>query len=312
MTNMLKNRAKDPTHAVFGVTPEGEVFDRPLSSGPHWLICGQTGSGKSVFVNNLLISAMSHSHPDELQITWVDPKKVEAGPYVGLPFCPIDPVTNMNDAYGLMAFYVDEMERRYGVMEEHGFKQVADMNAWIDDNPKDAKAKGLEKMPYMLCVIDEYADLQQQAPDTEKLIARLGAKARASAQHVICVTQRPWIQVISGLLKANLPSRVALKVADGTNSQIIMDETGAEKLRGYGDAFVKEVSGEITRMQGPFIPDDQLHAIFKQLREKYPKPESIDYKQRAVDSGMCEWEEAYEDDVPWKDRHVKPVKQKRR
>lgn len=308
----LNNRAIDPTHAVFGQTTEGETFHMPLSKGPHWLICGQTGSGKSVFMNALLVSMMIHSTPDELQIHWVDPKKVEAAPYVDLPYCTINPITDMNDAYGLLAYYVNEMERRYEIMEEHKFKQVKDMNDWIDKNPEEAKRKGLEKLPNMVCVIDEYADLMQQAPDVESLIARLGAKARASAQTVCVVTQRPSVNVISGLLKANLPSRIALAVSDGTNSSIIIDEPGAEKLRGYGDALVKTVDGSITRMQGPFLDDDTLAHLFAYYRDKYPKPEQIDYKSIVVEAGYCEWADEYDENTPEKDKHVKPVKKRRR
>lgn len=312
MVQKLKTKAEDPTHAVFGQTPEGEYFSMCLSKGPHWLVCGQTGSGKSVFLNNLLISCMSHAHPSELMIFTVDPKKVEFGPYAGLPFCPLDPVTDMSDAYGLMAYMVWEMERRYGILEEHGFKQISELNEWIDEHPQEAQDKGLEKLPYMLIVVDEYADLQQQAPDVEGLIARLGAKARASGQHCIIATQRPSVQVISGLLKANLPSRIALKVFDSTNSSIILDETGAERLRGYGDAIVKTVTGDTQRMQGAFIPNDQLLAIFNQLKAKYPKPEPIDYKQIVVDNGYCEWADTYDDNTPEKDKHVKAPRRSRR
>lgn len=308
----IESRAKDPTHAVFGKTPEGETLDIPLSEGPHWLICGETNSGKSVFANAILISLMCHNHPDQLKLTWIDPKRVEAGAYVGLPFCPIDPVTDMNDAYGLIQYYVYEMERRYALLEKAGKKKLLDYNAWIDANPDKAADGGHVKLPYMICVIDEYADMTMQDKDreVEQGIIRLGQKARAAGIHLMIMTQRPSVQVISPLLKANVPGRVCLKVADSTNSGIVIDQPGGEKLRGYGDGLVKWGS-HLERVQGAFITDDEIAAIFANLRESYGKPEPLDYKQIVVDEGLCEWADEYDESVPMKDRHVKQISRRR-
>lgn len=304
----LKSRAKDPTHAVFGKTPVGDTLDIPLSNGPHWLICGETNSGKSVFANAILISLMCHNHPDQLKVTWIDPKRVEAGAYVGLPFCPIDPVTDMNDAYGLVQYYVYEMERRYALLEKAGKKKLIDYNAWIDANPDKAAEGGHEKLPFMVCVIDEYADLVMQVKEAEEGIVRLGQKARAAGIHLLIMTQRPSATIISPTLKANIPGRVCLKVADSTNSGIILDQPGGEKLRGYGDGLVKWGSS-LERVQGAFITDDEIAAIFADLRERYGTPEQFDYKTIVVNEGLCEWAEDYDDDVPMK--HVKQVKRSR-
>ena len=308
MTNMLKNRAEDPTHAVFGMGLEGNTFSMPLSKGPHWIICGQTGSGKSVFINSILVSMISHSHPDELKITWVDPKKVEATPYVGLPYCPIDPVTDMGDAYGLMMFLAWEMDRRYEDLMKINVKNLPEFNEWVEANPQEAEKLGLKKMPYWVAVIDEYADMVMQEPDVEAPIVRLGQKSRASGIHLAILTQRPSASILSPTLKSNIPSRVGLKTTDGTNSMIIIDETGCEQLRGYGDGLVKTQDGEITRVQGPFISNDEISAIFGHLREKYGSPEPLDYKSIVVDAGLCEWVEEYDDETPIKERHVRKPK----
>lgn len=311
MPYLLNNRAEDPTDAVFGTTLEGETFKMPISEGPHWLICGQTGSGKSVYVNSLLISMMSHAHPDELQITWIDPKKVEASAYVGLPYCPIDPVTDMNDAYGLIQYYVWEMERRYGIMEELKLKKLAEYNDWVDSNPEEAKKKGYEKLPYMVCVIDEYADLVAQEKDVEESIKRLGAKSRASGQFLLISTQRPSADIISPSLRSNVPGRVCLKVLDSANSNIIIGEDGGERLLGYGDSLVKTKTGDIVRVQGPFITNEEIDKIFSYLRDKYADAKKLDYKSIVVEAGLCDWSEEYDDSTPVSERHVKKPSRRR-
>lgn len=306
----LNNRALDPTHAVFGLDMEGHVFDLPLSEGPHFLICGQTGSGKSVYMNAILVSVMAHATPYEVKMTWIDPKKVEATAYVGLPYCPIDPVTDMNDAYGLIQFYTWEMDRRYDLLADLNVKNLAEYNEWIDNKPEEAKKRGHEKLPYYICVIDEYADMVMQEKDVEAGIVRLGQKSRAAGIHLLIATQRPSASIVSPTLKSNIPTRVCLKVADSTNSGIILDEPGGEALKGYGDSLVKEKSGDITRVQGPFITNDEIDAIFSHLRDKYGKPETLDYKTIVVEQGLCEWAEEYEDNVPIEERHVKKPKRR--
>ena len=309
--NILQTWAKDPTHAVFGMDLEGKTFAMPISEGPHWIVAGQTGSGKSVFMNALLISMISHTTPDELNIAWVDPKKVEATAYIGLPYCPIDPVTDMGDAYGLMAYFTWLMDKRYEKLAAVNVKNVAEFNEWVEKHPEEAAQKGFEKMKYWVVVIDEYADMVMQEKDVEKNIVRLGQKARASAIALLIATQRPSSDIISPVLKANIPSRIALKVTDSINSLIILDETGAEKLAGYGDGFVKTQSGEITRVQGPRITNEEIDRIFSYLRAKYPAPAPVDYKKIVVDAELCEWAEEYADDVPSEQRHVKKKKMSR-
>lgn len=311
MANILKSRATDPTDAVFGVQPDGAIFSAAISSGPHWLVCGQTKSGKSVYVNSLLVSMIAHSHPDELKITWIDPKKVEAGAYEGLSYCPIAPVTDMNDAFGLIQYYCYEMDRRYDDLKAAGVKNIAEYQEWYDANTDKAEEMGLQPMYYMVCVIDEYADMVMQNKDVEAGIVRLGQKARAAGIHLIIATQRPSATIVSPTLKANIPGRVCLRVADGTNSLIVIDETGGENLAGYGDSLVKGEDGDIVRVQGPFITNEEIRAIFDSLIERFGPPEPIDFRSFVVEKGLCDWADEYSDDVPPEERHVKPKKRSR-
>lgn len=302
----MKTKAKDPTHAVFGVDLDGEPFATTISSGPHWIIAGQTGSGKSVFANALIISMLCHATPDELKLQWVDPKKVEATAYIGLPFCPNDPITDMQEAYGYVAYLAWLMDERYELLSKYSVKNISEFNEYVDAHPD----CGEKKMSYFVLMVDEYADMVMQTPEVEKNIVRLGQKARACGIHVIVSTQRPSADILSPILKANIPSRVCLKTTDQTNSMIVLDEPGGESLRGYGDGLVKTVDGTITRVQGPWISNDEIDRIFAHLRGKYPRPEPIDYKSKVVELGICDWAETYTDDVPVEQRKVKAKKQR--
>lgn len=308
--NELNTKALSPTHAIMGVDLDGNTVSMEIGSGPHWIICGQTGSGKSVTVNSILISMMYHAIPnDELIITWVDPKKVEATAYIGCPFCPIDPVTDMGDAFGLMQYLTWEMDRRYEDLSAINAKKIADFNDWVEEHPQEAKAKNLKKMPYWVVVIDEYADMVMQTKEVEAPIVRLAQKSRAAGIHLMIATQRPSVDIITGTIKANIPARIAMKVADSNNSMIIMDEPGAENLRGYGDSYIKTTT-EFVRVQFPFVTDDEIAKIMEYLQKEYPQPDPIDYKTVVVQEGLCAWAEEYDENVPMEKRHV--VKPRRR
>lgn len=301
--NMLKTKAKDPTHAVFGKTLTGETFAVPLSTGPHWIVAGSTGMGKSVTVNSILVSMLSHAHPDELKIFWVDPKMVEAAAYVNLPHCPINPIINMADASAFLEYLVEEMERRYRILAETGFKHMKDFNEWFDTHRAEAEAKRYAKMPYFVCVIDEWADLVMQDKSVDDPVMRLGQKARASGIHVMIATQRPSAEILSSKIKANIASRICMGVVDSMNSLIVLDQTGAEKLNTPGDSLVM-YKGDITRVKFPYLSDDEIANIFAELRSKYPKSEPIDYKQFMIDHGTFEWAEEYDEDTPWEEKHL--------
>ena len=303
--SLLKTKAKNPTSAVLGVDADGAPFVTEISAGPHWLCCGQTGSGKSVYVNNILISMMSHSLPSELKIAWVDPTKVEATAYIDLPYCIVNPVTDMADAYGLLQYLVWLMDDRYATLEKLKLKKIEEYNDYVRENPDRAQEMDLEPFPYIVLVVDEYADLVAVEPDVEQSIARLGQKARASGIHLIIATQRPSADIVTGIIKANVPSRIGLKTTDSNNSNIVLGESGCENLRGNGDSLVRLVDGSLVRVQGPFIRNEEIDRIFASLRELYGKCEEFDYKTFVVDKGLCDWAEDYGPDTPAKDRHVK-------
>lgn len=306
-SNLLKTKAKDPTYAVMGVDQEGIPYATSLAAGPHWLCCGQTGSGKSVYMNAMLASVMYHATPDELIITVIDPKMVEFTKYKDLPHVAVDPVTDMGDAFGLLAYWVWEMERRYGVLAKAGVRDITSYNAWSLEHKKEAAAMGYPRMKYVICVIDEYADMVMQDKKTganEAQIVRLAQKARACGITLIIATQRPSVDVISPTIKANVPARIGLKTADANNSNIVMGTDDLATLMGNGDSWIKLTDGNMVRVQGPFITDPELDAIYDYLKKHYPAPEKIDYKQVCVDNGLAQWAEKYDDSVPYEDRHV--------
>lgn len=307
--SLLNTKAIDPTHAVLGLDTSGKPFGVALSDGPHWILAGQTGSGKSVYANSALASCMYHASPEELIIMVIDPKKVEFEPYIGLPFCPIDPVTDMNDAYGLLAYLCWEMDKRYEIMASSKVRNIKDYNQkFLEAKEKGKVFHESGYMKYIICVIDEYADLVMTEKSVEDLIIRLAQKARAAGISLLIATQRPSADIISSTIKANVPARIGLKTTDSMNSLIIIDENGCEKLAGYGDSIVKLKDGSMVRVQGPFISDPELHGIFDYLRDKWGVPEPFDYKSKCVEYGLAQWMDEYDDDVPMKDRHVKKPK----
>ena len=253
----------------YGFTCDGD-HKYLLKSG----VLTTVNSGKSIYMNSLLISAMSHATPDELKIFAIDPKKVEFSKYIDLPYCPINPVTDMRDAYGLLAFAVWEMERRYKIIQAAGVKQLSEYNDFYDKDPNGEIAKKYGRMPYMIFVIDEYAELQSISPNTETLCKSLAQKGRASGIILLLATQRPSADVISTTLRSNFPSRICLKVDNSTSSQIVLGDGvdrayDGSKLKGYGDSFVLDQRGNCERVQGIYISNEEIDAIFDFLKEKY-------------------------------------------
>lgn len=269
---MLATRAKDPTDCIFGVSPDGKVVHFTLSSAPHLLVAGTTGSGKSVLMNQLNITMMQHSSPEELKFIIIDPKKVEFAKYKDSPYMLINPITEVSDAYEAVVYATIVMDERYGQFTEAGVKNIKDYNEWAEKNNE-------EKLPYIVIVIDEFSDLIMQHREVEDPIVRIGQKARAAGIHAIIATQSPRATVITGLIKANFPSRLSLMVASSLESGIILDENGGESLQPHGDMLIKMNGGRPIRAQGSFISDKEIDNIFDYQRKNYPKPNFVDYKK---------------------------------
>ena len=185
-----------------------------------------------------------------------------------------------------------------------GFKHMKDFNDWFDEHRAEAEAKGYAKMPYYVCVIDEWADLVMQDKSVDDPVQRLGQKARAAGIHVMIATQRPSAEILSSKIKANIASRICMGVVDSMNSLIVLDQTGAEKLNTPGDALVM-YKGDITRVKFPYLSDKEIADIFAELRANYDKSEPLDYKQFMIETDTFEWAEDYPEDTPWEEKHLK-------
>ena len=257
----------------------GKTLYRDLTQFPHIAIAGTTNSGKSVQVNSMIISLMAKNSPDELQFIMIDPKMLELSLYKNSPHLAHPVITQMDKAKDILEKLVNEMEYRYSLLAHANVRKIQTYNQQINprknnflfDHPSNKPDKELihpitqkqQPLPLIICVIDEMADLiMQYGKEVEKLIARIAQKARAAGIHLILATQRPDKDVMTGLIKANIPSRIALSVDSATNSRIILDQKGAEKLLGKGDMLIKTAQDNgTTRVQGYFIDEKQI-ALF--------------------------------------------------
>ena len=264
-------KSADPTRSIMGIQPDSTNVMNPISKAPHFLVAGTTGSGKSVFINSLLITMMSQATPDELKLAIIDPKTVEFTAYKDLPYMLVNPVTDMSKANNLVIYLTNVMDKRYRDLADKGVKNLEEYN-------EKAEKEGFPKLPFIVLVIDEFADLISQFKEVDKPVARIGQKARAAGIHMIIATQSPRREVITGLIKANVPSRVSLMVANSTESQIVLDETGGEKLKPRGDFWLKMNGGNKVRGQAPYVSNDEIDEIFKYIRENYDKPELVDFE----------------------------------
>lgn len=242
------------------VNGTARTFD--LSKMPHLLVAGSTGSGKSVAVNGIIASILMKARPDQVKFMMVDPKMVELSVYNDIPHLLIPVVTNPRKASKALQKVVDEMENRYELFAKVGVRNIAGFNAKVDEYNTQSEYKQVP-LPFIVVIVDELADLMMVASkEVEDAIIRLGQKARAAGIHMILATQRPSVDVISGLIKANVPSRVAFAVSSGTDSRTILDENGAEKLLGRGDMLFKPIDeNHPVRLQGSFISDDDVERI---------------------------------------------------
>ena len=237
----------------------GEVHAVAVDKAPHMLVAGATGSGKSVCLNNIIISLLYQNGPDDLKLIMVDPKRVELGVYAGVPHLLVPPITKVDEAINALKWGVREMERRLDHLAKSGVRDIDSYNK-----------KSEERMPKVVIILDELADLMSQNKrDVEAVIVRIAQMARAVGIHLILATQRPSVDVITGLIKANVPTRVAFAVASQVDSKTILDQAGAEKLLGRGDMLF--TSPRITkprRMQGAFVSDKEIERVVKFLKEQ--------------------------------------------
>lgn len=259
---LLTDKFRDyDSKLAFGVGKDitGTVIVADIADMTHLLIAGATGAGKSVCINTLITSILYKATPDEVKLILIDPKKVELSVYNGIPHLLIPVVSDVQKAAGALNWAIREMERRYDLLEKYGVRNIKGYN----------KIEGIEKLPYIVIIIDELADLMMTTgKEVENAIVRLTQLARAAGMHLVIATQRPDSNIVTGLIKANVPSRIAFKVAGSINSKIILDATGAEKLLGRGDMLLKTraFDDKPLRIQGAFVTDEEVEDIVNSIK----------------------------------------------
>ena len=276
--------AKSKLTVALGKDIAGTPVVGDLAKMPHLLVAGMTGSGKSVGVNGMIMSMLFKASPDEVRFIMIDPKMLELSIYDGIPhlLCPV--VTDMREAGQALNWCVAEMEKRYRLLSHAGVRNLDGFNQKVEQakaagkpllnpfslNPDDPEP--LEKLPLIVVVIDELADLMMtERKSVEQQIARLAQKARAAGIHMIVATQRPSVDVVTGLIKANIPTRMAFTVQSKIDSRTILDQMGADELLKYGDSlFLQPGSAEPTRLQGAFVSDDEVHQVVNFIKEQAP------------------------------------------
>ncbi|MCC5835532.1 MAG: DNA translocase FtsK [Opitutales bacterium] len=324
---------------ALGKEVSGKPLVADLTKMPHLLIAGSTGSGKTVCINTIVTSLLYHSSPEDIRFVMVDPKIVEMQVYNSLPHMLVPVVTDPKKVPNALKYLLNEMEKRYQIFATQGVRNIAGYNAKMARNRKEAKeaeerAKAMDaamtpeeraatanikldvprdpdvegelpvKLPYIVCIVDELADLMMVAPaDIETGIARLAQLARAAGIHLILATQRPSVNVITGVIKANLPSRIAFKVASKVDSRTILDTMGADHLIGKGDMlFLPPGSADLVRSQGAFVSDEEINDIVGYIHEKNGEPEFDQQFQRNIEEG--ESDSGPGEDGEWDDELV--------
>lgn len=287
---------------LLGKAVNGDYVMSDLTKWPHCIIAGATGSGKSVCINTIVMSIVMNLKPDEVKLVMVDPKKVELTPYTSLPHMLAPVITEPKDACTAMNWLVKEMEKRYEILKQTGARNIEAFNT-RSPNKEFEEALDIdvpEKMPYIVGIIDELADLMMvSSSDIETPIARIAQMARAVGIHLILATQRPSREVITGLIKANFPTRISFKVASRINSQIVLDEVGAESLLGNGDMlFLPPGSSHLVRAQGAFIRDEDILGVVKTLCEQASPNYLIQsFSQMAFDESTAEQDQGSQDSL---------------
>lgn len=277
LTSPQWSASSEPLAFAIGKDISGDAVLGELNRMPHLLIAGQTGSGKSVMINTLLTSLLYHNSPSDMKLILVDPKEVEMAAYQDIPHLLTPIISEPDKTISALKWAVNEMQRRYSLLAEHKVKDIKSYNSKVQQASKRIVVEGAESpedelenntMPYIVIVIDELAELMMiAARDVEALIVRLAQKARAVGIHLVLATQRPSVNVITGLIKANVPARIAFTVPSQIDSRTILDKVGAEKLLGSGDMFL--VTPEMSkprRIQGALVTDDEVHKVMDHLR----------------------------------------------
>lgn len=292
LSEIIRSRSFDqsqsPLTLALGKDISGQAVVADLAKMPHLLVAGTTGSGKSVAINAMLLSILYKATPDEVRLILIDPKMLELNIYEGIPHLIAPVVTDMKEAANALRWCVAEMERRYKLMAALGVRNISGYNRKVDEersagrpiadplfdssqrllNP-DAEPEDLDRLPYIVVVVDEFADLMMVVgKKVEELIARLAQKARASGIHLLLATQRPSVDVITGLIKSNIPTRIAFQVASKVDSRTILDQMGAESLLGHGDMLYLPPGTSVPeRIHGAFVDDQEVHAVIKEIKK---------------------------------------------
>ncbi|MEJ7721902.1 MAG: DNA translocase FtsK [Ilumatobacteraceae bacterium] len=272
--------ATHPLDVAIGKDIAGKAVFLDLSTTPHLLIAGATGSGKSSALNCILTSLLMRAVPDDVRLILIDPKQVEMGQYNRLPHLLTQPVTDPKKAANALAWAVREMERRYDMLSIAGVRDIVGYNTMFDNGAlvgEPGTAGEPERLPYIVVVVDELNDLMMVAArDVEDSITRIAQKARAVGIHLIVATQRPSVNVITGVIKANIPARVAFAVSSLTDSRVILDQPGAEKLVGKGDMLLLPGNTSVPhRVQGSWVSEEEVRAVVTHWRDQAPETEYV-------------------------------------